>query len=349
MKKTILLTFISFGIFLFTGCSEAAPVSDFMPIEHNLRLRYEVEGEQFEIIWETFITYVNDTIVQRYTRTLVSPMPMNIIEVVDIRQNEIVLINARENAADNVDITNLPQAVHSSILAGPIEVGTTWPEAPGSATWRQITGLDISVATPAGTFDTIEVTTTLPLEPGQIEPGLRRQYFAPGIGMVKEISYSPIVAEGMEPRIDVTRLISIERDARLVRDIEIFFGGQAFPFTIEYYTNNSLTDLYTEALHTVAYQIFGRSLPQSLYINYAILNPDSRNLALDFSAAFLTEMSSVSDEGMEWDILQAIVDTFGALYDAEGVHISVDGQAYSGRFVSLNMLQFLPRTIAYAE
>ncbi|MCL2350046.1 MAG: hypothetical protein FWC67_01070, partial [Defluviitaleaceae bacterium] len=78
------------------------------------------------------------------------------------------------------------------------------------------------------------------------------------------------------------------------------------------------------------------------------VNPDSRNLHLDFSPAFAREMADIADEQTERRVLAAIVDTFAALFDAFGVTITVGGQAYSGPFVTFRPMEFWDMGISFA-
>jgi len=345
MKKTLNILFVSLiFVFMLAACNASDDISYFLPLEYNILLTYEIEGQATS--WQTFNVYLNDNRLQRRSVVIAEDESRQaLVEVLEIQDNSVVLINTSQTTG-NINLTNLQASIHSTILQKPLTLNNIWHETPfniEAAAIREITGTDISVTTPAGTFQTIEVTSVFPLLENQIEPLKIRQYFAQGLGVVMEIAYQPTLQPDQQPQVTRTHLVSIERNTSFTEYVPIFLeNSDIVLFPIVYNTNNSLPAVYTQFAHNALHKLFDINLSENTYVNFVLLNPDSLNLTIDLSYGFLEDMAQVISEAQEQAILQAIINILGWLYGAEAVYISVDGQPYSGPFISLNLMQFLP-------
>lgn len=102
-----------------------------------------------------------------------------VIFVYQISVNEIRLIFNREVSDGNFEenyINSIKNNADKVILKAPIKVGTNWSDSKGGI--YEITGVDVQLNTPAGIFDTIEVT----FRKGDFEI---KRYYAKDIGLVK--------------------------------------------------------------------------------------------------------------------------------------------------------------------
>jgi len=344
MKKYIFIIFLMLSLTVLVSCA-GNEVSDFVSFEDNLLLTYEAEGE-INMTFQIFNAYTTGS---RLQRRIMSDVGSGSVwsEVLEIRDNQLVMINAQDTQSHTSIIANPPH-MQEIILAGPIRLGNSWtinPHLEGSAQ-REITGINISVTTPAGTFETIEVTTFHADSNSFLEPPRTREYFAPGIGVVKSISYGGIPLDSAENFIEeqsTVRLIDIQRGYGLSQTAAIFYDIDGnFPLAqILHLTNNNLSYIYTPLAREALARIFDTEPNEDIIINYAVVNPDANILNLDFSDAFVVEMANTLSYEHERQVLGAIATTFGFLYDVAGVHITVNGQPYSSGVITLGHTEIL--------
>ena len=350
MKKIRIGIFLLFSTMFLSACSSEDTASSFISFDDNLLLIYNVDGPTPFTI-RTFNSYAEGSRLQRMSTSNVG---FTATEVLELRGRELLLVIGHGFAHHN-NITGNEQEVHAVILSEPIQIGHSWLESPfmpeGESHVREITGTGITVTTPAGTFETIEVTVTYPLEERYVEPRRRREYHAPGIGLVKQITYTGRATnmEGWdEPDFEehtiTKRLVEIRREG-YAQTIDVFYAvDDVFAqMEITYTTNNDLTRIYAP----VARRVLELSLDHpaagdGIDINFAIFNPETGGLNLDFSAAFTEAMGRVRDYEQERRILNAIATTFGVLYSAHHVRITVDGLPYSGPNIALGLTEFIP-------
>ncbi|MCL2621176.1 MAG: hypothetical protein FWD97_09615 [Defluviitaleaceae bacterium] len=344
MKKTLkLLTILAFSMVVITACGNNNNQAQhpFMPFSANAVLVYvaEVEATGQSFGYTIFNAFIRDN---RMQRSLLMDNGDVIIEVMEYQSGSLVNILTGDNMDDewinpHGDITHLPPTTNFVILPENPQLGDSWrgnPQNPAS-NLREVTSVGVSVTTPAGTFETIEVTTWN----SEGQPTLRT-YFAEGVGIVKETGLS--FANGIEEISHTTRLIEIAEEG-LFGNIHIALPddyGVMPLMMLQFTTNNDLVDVLNSALVQATDILFDRQLASDAYINRAFINPNTRNLHLDFSAGFLREMGDTPDYETERAILLAIVDTFGSLLNAQGVTITVDDQPYNGTFVSFGSMEF---------
>ncbi|MCX7709922.1 MAG: hypothetical protein N2484_08720 [Clostridia bacterium] len=102
-----------------------------------------------------------------------------VILVYQVTSKEIRLIYSREVPDGSFKENYLDELKNNTdkvILKTPLKVGTTWTDSEGGE--HRITGINVRVKTPAGTFNAIEVT----FQSGNFE---MKSYYAKDIGLVK--------------------------------------------------------------------------------------------------------------------------------------------------------------------
>jgi hypothetical protein len=104
-----------------------------------------------------------------------------LIKVYRIDNDEINLVFVKEEYEQDKNYLDDEENRDETILKGPAKPGTTWEESGDRQS--TITGIDVSITTPAGKFSTIEVTTT-------IDDSVITKYYAAGIGLVKSVYLS---------------------------------------------------------------------------------------------------------------------------------------------------------------
>jgi len=351
-RKFALIIFLVFAGALLSACSSYS-VDDFISFDDNLLLTYEVEGD----LNLTFMVFNSYSTSNRLQRRLILETGQVMSEVLEVRGGQLVEVNSFDDFFQHTNMTGQPPSHTRYILAEPIRYGNTWIENPrddeSEHRIRQITGVGIEVMTPAGTFETIEVTTIRPHDDSFIEPPRLREYFAPGIGVVKSIDSTGISTnwvgwEYAEEVHNTARLTDIRHEG-LHENVFIFYdvgdaAEGAFPILdVIYTTNNDLTYLYSQVAQMVLYTALGHGPNEDVSINFAIVNPANNGLNLDFCAALMDEMARAESYEHERRILYAIATTFGILYNTTGgVRITVDGVPYNSGRVTLGSMEFIP-------
>ena len=350
MKKTLVAIYILMLGVLLTACSSCEP-ADFISFDDNLLLTFDVDGPN-PFTFTIFNAYTTDNRLQRRVTPEGSQDDRTRVELLEIQNGDLVLIDLLVPFFENVDITGHSPFFHDQVLMGPIELGATWLrnpfDPPDAHEMREITGVDVSITTPAGTFNAIEVTSFPPYDPDFLIQPRTKDFFARDVGVVKSVSHSGLthdaVMSGIEEETIITvRLIDIQRRELVEMGLVFFQLDGEWQFTyvdVAYSTNNDLTQATEHVLRKTLELAFGHDSQAA--INFAILHQDTRALNLDLDAAFLAEMAQAADEAQERDIINAVVTAFGALFNAESVRITVDGQPYNGVFVSLGAAEFIP-------
>lgn len=202
------------------------------------------------------------------------------------------------------------------LLKAPLKEGTTWP-AIGERT-RTITGINVSVETPMGTYETVEVTTE-----GSEDKVV--DYYAPDIGLVKTVFTSDDY--------NVTSTLSqIETDVPLIQTVRFYYpnaDGETLSYVdkeLAFKTNDVTKKAIELAYKELPNESVGKVLSDNTTILSLYLNTDGR-VYVDFSKELISEMNAGS--AYETLILQSIVNTIGGYYYMNEVYLTVEGQPYS--------------------
>lgn len=202
------------------------------------------------------------------------------------------------------------------LLKAPLKEGTTWPVM-GERT-RTITGINVSIDTPMGTYETVEVTTE-----GSEDKVV--DYYAPDIGLVKTVFTSDDY--------NVTSTLSkIETDVPLVQTVRFYYpnaDGETLSYVdkeLAFKTNDVTKKKIETAYKELPNDAVGSVLSDNTTILSLYLNTDGR-VYVDFSKELISEMNAGS--AYETLILQSIVNTIGGYYYMNEVYLTVDGQPYS--------------------
>lgn len=202
MKKLILV--LSIILFSLIGCSSVTStnksndsVKDFMPNKPMIKLfngdfenagRVEVldkvSGNKYQI---KFVNTGTGGVGVYETK---EDEIREVYSIVGIEEFEESYLNKKSNSND-------------LILKGPIEKGTKWSNTKNEL--YEITGIDIKVKTPAGTYNTIEVT----YKNGDYES---KHYYAKGLGIVKTAT-----------EIYPSELIEVDYDMEQIKKLESLF------------------------------------------------------------------------------------------------------------------------------
>lgn len=203
------------------------------------------------------------------------------------------------------------------VLQAPIAVGTSWSTADSD---YEITAVNQEVEVPAGTYDTIEVTSTT-------DDTTIRRYYAEDIGLVSEIT------ETEELTIE-SNLDSIETETPEILPMTVYvpdeqaMGMDTVDAQLTLNTNNPARVAITELL-TGQNSEFPEIniLPEGTEINYLFLNEENV-VEIDVSSEFENNMN-VGTTG-ELFFVYNLVNTLSDYYGSEEVLLTVDGEPFSG-------------------
>ena len=301
---------------------EPYTVADFMPLE-NIFLSY-VEpstNRTFDSYVEFIINNEKKPILQRRTVSASGPLYVEVFCCID---GEYRLEYKQSNVGYTFDFTGKTNEASQVLLKEPIVVNNSWPVKDGIST---ITSIDYELSIPLGTFKAVEVTT-------QYDTGsTQKRYFLAGLGLVAEYHSD---ANGT---IDSYYEASVrETDKAFVQNIRFFYADQTdnsikykmvqIPLTPDI----SARSVFKEYLSTK--RPSGSTLiPMSSSVNIRSIKLGKNTVTVDFSQELVTQMQ-LSHKN-ERTFLQALANTFGEYYQKDNVVLTIEGQTYQSRFITL--------------
>jgi len=334
MKKAVMLvTFCCCFLFIFAGCNTAdvsadLKVNDYFPITNNTRYVYQGQGNEYAS-YDLYNDYTSENMVQQR----INNGGTVIAKVISISDGKLIEnfssgeAYMRENYLDKTEEAEV-------LLMEPIVKGTTWTLKEGNN--RTITNTSVAVATPAGNYDAIEVTT-------EGANGTTTQYYAKDVGLIKTVFVSG------ETEISST-LSSIEKDVPLTQTIRFFYPNidedkiYYVDKNVDFHTNDITKDVIA-ATYKETPDGVGKVFSANTAINDLYLNDDGI-VYLDLNQSFLTEMNAGS--GYEAMILQSIANTFGYYYNNDKVILTVEGKLYSSGHLAFNPGEYLQTDLTKA-
>lgn len=296
---------------------EALKVENYFPTKLNVKYIYEGHGNEFAS-YSVFTDYFSGNRMQlRYNNG-----GTEYVEVLENNNSEISVIFKKGECYYRENMTQTTAGLADIILKEPLVVGTTWTSAENKK--RYISATDFEVATPSGTYLTVEVTT-------EENDGKTLSYYAQDVGLVQTVS-----------RIDTSRVFSmlskIEYDVPFAQNCSFFYPDVNADkiYYVErklYFNTNDVTKQKIESeMKKMPKGDFGRLLGPNTVINNLYINTE--NIAcVDFSDELLTEMNAGA--GYEGMIMQCITNTIGNYYDVDKVYITVSSNPYSSGHIEM--------------
>lgn len=291
-------------------------VAAWFPRLDNVKYSYEGVGNEFaQFTWYPQFNKEN------YYQVATDNGGTVLVEVYEHRDDEIVRIFSYPEAyfRDNfTEIGSFPENKEEEvILKAPLEVGTQWTGSEGN---YEITAVNHEIEVPAGTYETIEVTTTS--EDGAIT----KRYYAENVGMVAEVS------EGEGYAVE-SNLETIEENVAEVIPLTVYIPDEQ---AMGMDTVNAELKLNTNAPARLAIQelLSGQNedypeiniLPEGTEIQYLFLNNDNI-VEVDVSEEF--EQMNAGSTG-ELFFIYNLVNTLSQYYGTDEVLLNVDGQPFEG-------------------
>lgn len=331
MKKKNLFILILVIVVLVVGCkptlgseeigvdnpvTEELTIPDYFPFMENRVFDYEGIGSEFAE-QKLYFEFIEDNKAQL---KIMNPAT-NVVKVLEYKEGELREIYSEGEFYHIENMLDLKKEQSDILLKEPLEVGNSWTTVNGLN--RSITGLDVDVETPMGSFKGLEVTTEF--EEGRTQ----KEYYVKDIGMMASIyKDGDYVAETLLKSIkNGPFVVDLEAYYPLYSDIKTVY----YKDSIDFYTNENIEKLLEDILKNPPSDDLISVIPDSAVINSVKLDRSSWTLRVDFSEGLLTDLNIGSS--METEILKSIVNTLGRLYDVENVYISIEGQPYeSGHY-----------------
>ena len=158
----------------------ALTVKDYFPMTEGMEYIYEGLGNEYAS-YTRITDYIDEANSRFQTRTdNGGTETVRVIEIKDGKVSVIKLVNEAYDI-DNLLTEEINGADAEVLLMEPLVKGTEWTLPDGRR--RVISAVDAAIDTPAGSYQTIEVTTSS-------EDSTIREYYAPEVGLVKEIFVS---------------------------------------------------------------------------------------------------------------------------------------------------------------
>lgn len=246
------------------------------------------------------------------------------VRVIQIEEDKISIVSTVNECyyRDNLLKKEFAPEEKEILLMAPLEKGTEWTLPDGRK--RYISGTDLEIVTPMGTYPALEVTT-------ESEDSKILDYYAPSIGLIKSV----FVSGDMEV---VSELSEIKTNTPYTQVIEIYYTDgdeKLYPdqLTVEYKTNDVTRSVLEKALKKHMEEspylplISDNTMINSLYLG------DDQIVYVDFSDEFATEMNAGA--GYERLILQGITNTLGNYYGVNKVYITLEGKPYESGHMAL--------------
>ena len=294
----------------------AETVTDYFPVLDNVRLTYEGVGNEYA-------SYVSFTEFAQGNKLQLRIDNGGTVSsrVYKWENGRLARVLSVGEAYVRENLLSAPETEPDVLLKEPLAVGTAW-DAPGGR--RSITGVNVTVQTPSGGYSALEVTT-------QGAESKTIDYYAKSVGLVKSVFQSGDTEV-------VSSLAQIEADAPFLQVVRLYYPGA--DGTGRFYrevqlalaTNMTLVDAMEEAYQVEPKGKAGRVFTPGTRILSLSMGGDNE-LRIDLNRAFITERTGSA--AYENGVLHSVADTFGELYQAGKVLLTVEGKPYQSGQVSM--------------
>lgn len=293
-----------------------ARANDYFPVLENYRLTYEGVGNEYA----SYVAYTEFQEGNKLQRRIDNGGTVT-SRVYKWENGKIIRVNSVPEAYVRENLLNAPETESEVLLQEPLITGTAWDTTNAR---RSITGVDVPVQTPLGTYTALEVTT-------QGDGFKILDYYAKGIGLVK----SAFQSGDMEV---VSTLAEMKGDAPFLQVIRLYYPGA--DGAGRFYREVQLaltTNMAMDAAVNEAYQVepkgkAGRVFTPGTRI-LSIRKDAGSVLHIDLNQAFITERTG--SRAYEEGVLHSVADTFGELYQVEKVLLTVEGKPYKSSQFSM--------------
>jgi len=308
---------------VYTGCqnnntngnSKEYKISDYFPFTANLKTVYEGVGNEYAS-YTSYVDYIKGDKMQTRTDnggTVSAKVYQN-------TNGELVLLYSAGETYYKQDFTAAEPKQHDVLLKEPIKVGTKWNMDDGST--RSITGVDVSVTTPSGKYQALEVTTVG-------SNSTTKDYYVLNKGLVKSVWASgnfEVSSSLKEYLTDVAYDFTVRMYNFRVTQTDIETVYRDVPVALK--TNEEIKDPFQNTFRE------GGLMTKNTKINSVYVKPGEGIAYVDFTQQFVTEMNAGTTK--ESGVLRSVTNTLGYYYQVEKVVITLDGGPYSSGHIYMN-------------
>jgi hypothetical protein len=295
-------------------------IQDYYPIQADTEYVYTGEGNEYAS-YRRYTDFVDSTNNKIQTRTNNGGTEtVRVIEIKDGKISVVSIVNEcyyRDNIMDN-NTAALEEP--DILLMEPLVQGTKWTTPEGDN--RFISGTEVPIETPTGSYKAIEVTT-------ESEDSTTKDYYVPQVGLVKELFQS----EAMEVS---STLSEINTATPFTQTMEVFYpdsDGKIYvePITLTFHTGDDTKEIMQEALRKEGSKDSYLQLASANTIINSLKLGEGNIVNVDFSTEFVQEMNLGA--GYEELLLQSVTNTLGNYYWVQKVNITLDGKPYESGHV----------------
>lgn len=292
-------------------------IKDYYPFQDNVVYRYEGSGNEYAS-YDIYTDYLKGERIQLRSNNGGSET-VRVLELKDGLLTQVLLKEEcyyRENLLDSSD------GQGEVLLKEPLTPGTEWTLSDNRK--RYISGSNVSVTTPSGTYEALEVTT-------EGNNDKLTDYYAPGVGLVKSV-YTTSDAEV------VSSLSKIEQDVPFKQRVRFFYpdGDKEVIYGVDkelsFQTNDITSSKLADALKEIAENKGAPVISIKTQLKDLYLNKDNI-VYVDFSKELVSDMNAGA--AYENRILQCIANTLGTYYGVDQVCLTVEGKPYESGHVTM--------------
>lgn len=331
MKRYILILPVIALILLLSGCGKGekrfeqnSQIYEYFPFRENVLYEYKGEGNALAS-YQIYNTYINGNRLQRRLSPEVEDYNRQ-TEIFEVKDGELRLINGDTFYYRYENQTAYPPEKDMLLLKEPLMLGSKWAIS-GNDT-GEVTGVDVDIETPSGSYKALEVTSVFATGYTQ------KDYYVKNIGLV-QTTYST------QSNTPITSTL-----AKYTENTSVTCGYNIFypiPGTDEISIQESESELWTnydlnETVNSILYKASPDGAYKPLLSKGKITDI---NFATNTSAILLNFDNEVYEQGYvseaeENSNLYSIAITVGKLLGVQQVFLQVEGKPYSGLYVKLD-------------
>lgn len=348
MKRILLcLLSILFAVGVLAGCGDgaAAKISDYISFAPDTVYRYEGAGDDraTQVIYNDYVHEAAGLYQRR-----ISAGEKLVGECIRIADGAMVNYFGADNFYFFYDMTGIETNGETLVLKEPLTKGATWERSKREipldtgktetvSVVAEITGENVDVTVPYGTFKALELTVTTQKTQETI-----KEYYVKGIGLVKTEHHARIVhsnnQDGSYVRdeyVDISSsLAAIEQNMDYTENGYFFYPDTTANEVVyenrdvRHRTNEDPAAMLEQELKNYPMLADRSLIGPDTKVNAVALEYHQSKVKADFSAAL--ETAFTKDPAAEELLIQALVNTVGYYFNVSQVCITVDGAGYQG-------------------
>lgn len=295
-------------------------LSDYYPLKANTIYIYEGMGNEYAA-FDVNVDYLEGNKIQIRENN----GGTELVKVIQVTADEVKTVFSRGETYFRESFLTRTSEKEDILLKAPLTVGTSWKQSDGNTS--TITGVDVDVTVPLGTYKAIEVTT-------KAVGGDNISYYAKGVGLVKKVFKT-----GTD---EITSsLKEIKENAAHSKRMSFYFPNADGKIvrvnrTVDFRTNDITRMVLEHIYREIGKEQNSNVISENTEIKSLYLNADGM-VYIDLSKEFVSEMNAGSM--FEYLILQSVVNTFGDFYGETKVMLTIEGEPYASGHIELEKFE----------